>query len=307
MTTGVRSNNTRIYATSYPAVSLADEAMTDSGTHQTYTITNQIKRILDPDTAVVVQAAHDEIQSVTLTGGPTGGSFTLTWGGHTTSAIPYNALPSQVQSALQALTGVGPGNILVSGTTGAWIVQFTATLGQASQSLLTKDNSGLTGGTSPNVSIARVQAGSAFATISSGFTLYLVGAKVVFTSAQALGTYVRLHSGAYLPYLAIAGADTAEFAGTLTTQDTTDFTDNGYHSYTPLILSGTLKAHTWWHNSAIIANLTNRDLLAISYLDDAGERYEGFCWVANSDIKSATKGMVECDYTFQLTDQFFVN
>ena len=307
MTTGVRSNNTRIYATSLPSVSLTDEAMTDAGDHQNYSITNQVKRILDPDTAVVVQAAHDEIQSVTLTGGPTGGTFTLTFGGDTTAGIAYNALPSQVQIALEALASIGAGNALVSGTTGAWIVQFTAALGQAAQSLLTKDATGLTGGTSPDVSIARVQAGSAFATISSGFALYLVGAKVVFTAAQALGTYVRLHSGAYLPYLAIAGANTAEFSGTLDTQDTTDFTDNGYHSYTPLNLGGTLKAHTWWHNSTIIQKLTDRERVAISYLDDAGDRYEGFCWVGNSDLKSATKGVVECDYTFNLDDQFFAN
>ena len=67
-----------------------------------------------------------------------------------------------------------------------------------------------------------------------------------------------------------------------------------------------LKCHTWWHNSAIIKNLLDRDLLAISYFD--GDHYnEGYCWVANSDLKSATKGVVEADYTFQFTDQFFTD
>ena len=308
MTTGVRSNNTRVYATSLPAVSLTDEAMTDSGDHQTYAITNQVKRILDPNTAVVVQAAHDEVQTVTVTGAPTGGTFTLSFGGQTTTGIASNAAASVVQAALQALSSIGASNALVTGAAGGpYTVQLTGALGQADQAQMTADGSLLTGGSSPGVTVATVQNGAAFATISTGFALYLVGARVVFTAAQPVGTAVRLHSGAYLPYLAIAGANTAEFSGQLNTQDTTDFTDNGYKSYTPLTLEGTLKAHCWWHNSAIIQKLTDRELVAISFLADAGDRYEGFCWVGNSDMKSAIKGVVEVDFTFQLTDQFFAN
>jgi len=307
MATGVDNRNTRIYATSWPSVALTDEAMTDSGDHQNYKITNQVKRILDPNTAVVVQQASDELQSVTITGAPTGGTFTLTFGGNTTAGIAYNALASAVQTALQALASIGAGNALVTGSAGGpWTVQFTGTLGKANQAQMTASGAGLTGGSSPGVSIATTQNGAAYATISTGFTLYLMGARVVYTAAQPVGTYVRLHSGSYLPYLAIAGANTAEFSGQLATVETTDFTDNGWMAFTPTVSSGTLKCHTFWRNSAIIKNLTNRDLLAISYFD--GDTYtEGFCWVADSDLKSATKGVVEADYTFQLTDQFFAN
>lgn len=308
MATGIHSNNTRIYATSLPAVTLTDEAMTDAGDHQHYSITNQVKRILDPNTAVVAQVAHDEIQTVTVTGTPTGGTFTLTFNGQTTGTIAFNALASAVQTALQGLSSVGANNALVSGSAGGpYTVRFTATLGQADQPQMTASGAGLTGGTSPDVTPATVQAGSGFTTASSGFTLYLVGARVVFAVAQAAGTAVRLHSGKYLPYLAIAGANSAEFAGQLNTQETTDFADGGFKSFTPLTLEGTLKAHCWWHNSAIIQKLTSRELVAISFLDDAGERHEGFCWVSDSDLKTATKGVVEADYTFMLTDQFFVN
>jgi len=307
MATGVNNANTRIYATSYPSVSLTDEAMTDSGDHQHYSITNQVKRLLDPATAVVVQQANDEVQTVTITGGPTGGTFTLTFGANTTSGIAYNALASAVQTALQALASVGASNALVTGAAGGpYTVQFTAALGQANQAQMTASGAGLTGGSSPGVTIATVQNGAAFATISSGFVLQLIGAKIIYTVAQPVGTYVRLHSGAYLPYLAIAGANTAEFSGQLATVETTDFTDNGWQAFTPTVTSGTLKCHTFWRNSAIIKNLTNRDLLAISYYD-GDEYFEGYCWVSNSDLKSATKGVVEADYTFNFTDQFYLD
>ena len=293
MATGVNNINTRVYATSWPSVPFSDEAMTDAGDHQNYKITNQLHRMLDPNTAVVVQEAHDEIQSVTVTAG----SFTLTFGASTTGSLSNTSTASAVQAALQGLASVGAGNALVTGSTGGpFTVQFTATKGQASQSLMT----------STGATIARVQAGSAFATIASGFVLYLVGARVVFTVAQAVGSYVRLHSGSYLPYLAILGADTAEYNAQNNSQETTDFIDGGWKAYTLTTTEGTLKCHAWWQNSAIIQNLINRDLLAISYFD--GDNYnEGYCWVSDSDLKSATKGVVETDYTFQLTDQFFVN
>jgi hypothetical protein len=58
--------------------------------------------------------AGDNVQQVQLTGNPTGGTFTLTFNGQTTSAIAYNASASTVQSALQALSSIGSGNVLVS-------------------------------------------------------------------------------------------------------------------------------------------------------------------------------------------------
>ncbi len=47
--------NTTLNITAQPAISLTNEACTDSGDHTTYTITNSAKRYLDLNTAVVVQ------------------------------------------------------------------------------------------------------------------------------------------------------------------------------------------------------------------------------------------------------------
>lgn len=47
---------------------------------------------------------------------PTAGSFTLTFGGQTTAAIAFDATPAQVQSALEDLSTIGEGNVLVEAT-----------------------------------------------------------------------------------------------------------------------------------------------------------------------------------------------
>ena len=70
----------------------------------------------------------------------TGGTFTLTYGGQTTSAIAYNAATSAVQSALVALSSVGSGHVTVTGSAGNYVVVFTTVTGT-----LTGSGSSLTG------------------------------------------------------------------------------------------------------------------------------------------------------------------
>lgn len=96
----------------------------------------------------------DNYQVVTINGGPTGGNFTLTYKTQTTASIAYNATAAQVASALQALTAIGATGCTVSGSAGG---PYTVTLTGAlvnDQSLLTHTDS-LTGGVSPNVTIAQ--------------------------------------------------------------------------------------------------------------------------------------------------------
>lgn len=57
----------------------------------------------------------NQVQTVKVTGNPTGGTVTLTVGGQTTSAIAYNATPAVVKTALAALSTVGTGNVIVTG------------------------------------------------------------------------------------------------------------------------------------------------------------------------------------------------
>lgn len=58
----------------------------------------------------------NEQQTVKVTSA-TGGTFTLTYSGQTTAAIAYNATAAAVQTALEALSNIDPGDVLVAGTT----------------------------------------------------------------------------------------------------------------------------------------------------------------------------------------------
>ena len=83
-----------------------------------------------------------EAFTVTLTGTPTAGTFTLSVGGQTTAGIAYNATATAVQSALAALSNVGTGNVIVTGSAGGpYSVTFSPVIGP-----LTANGSGLTGG-----------------------------------------------------------------------------------------------------------------------------------------------------------------
>lgn len=63
----------------------------------------------------IVGQPTNEKQRVTVTGSPTGGTFTLTYSGQTTAAIAYNASVATVQAALEALSNIAVGDIFVSG------------------------------------------------------------------------------------------------------------------------------------------------------------------------------------------------
>lgn len=104
-----------------------------------------------------------EVQTVTITGSPTGGTFTLTVEGGTTAAIAYNASAATVQAALEALAGVDPGDITVTGADGGpYTLTFNAGGGNVAQ--ITASGASLTGGTSPSVAIATTTAGASTGT-----------------------------------------------------------------------------------------------------------------------------------------------
>ena len=113
----------------------------------------------------------DAVQTITVSGTPTGGTFTLTYSGDTTAAIPYNATAGQVATALNALGNVGAGGVTCSGGPfpgTAVIVTFGGSLANAPQPTMTATSS-LTGGTSPAVTVASTTAGQTAETIIGVF------------------------------------------------------------------------------------------------------------------------------------------
>ena len=107
------------------------------------------------------------VQTITIGGTPTGGTFTLTFAGKTTAAISWTAtdatLASNVQTALNALNNVGASGVVATVGTGSsgigtYLATFSGTnMARKAQATMTVTSS-LTG-TSPTIAVATTTAG----------------------------------------------------------------------------------------------------------------------------------------------------
>lgn len=98
-----------------------------------------------------------EVQQIAITGGPTGGNFTLTFQSQTTANIAYNASAATIQSALEALSNVDPGDVVCTGGPlpgTPVVVTFGGQYAGANVTQMTANSAGLTGGTSPTVNVS---------------------------------------------------------------------------------------------------------------------------------------------------------
>lgn len=105
---------------------------------------------------------QNEVQTVTVSGTPTGGTFRLQFRGQATANIAYNAAAAAVQTALLALPNVGATDLAVTGGPGPgtpWVVTFGGNLAGQNVDILTLENNGLTGGTNPTVTVVSTTAG----------------------------------------------------------------------------------------------------------------------------------------------------
>jgi len=91
----------------------------------------------------------NEIQTVTITGTPNGGTFTLTYDGAETATINHNANAATVATRLEALATIGT----------PYVVQFIGDLARLDLPLMTADGALLTGGASPDAAVALTQTG----------------------------------------------------------------------------------------------------------------------------------------------------
>lgn len=99
----------------------------------------------------------EEVQTVTE-GGSGLTSYTLTFSGQSTGSIAAAATAATVQTALQALSNIGPGNVTVTGpTSGPYIVTFTGALAETNVAQMTSTPTGGSG----TVTVATTTAGGA--------------------------------------------------------------------------------------------------------------------------------------------------
>ena len=134
-------------------------------------------------------APVSEVQTVTLStaplNDPDGGTFTLTYGGETTSSLDWDATTVQIEAALEALSTVNPGDITVSAPIdNAVTFTFADTLGDVD---LISINSSLTdGGVAVTGSIAETTTGQAVQGILEGnATATLVNGQIRITDAAS--------------------------------------------------------------------------------------------------------------------------
>lgn len=118
-----------------------------------------------PDNPILftVNPIVNTVQIVTVSGSPTGGNFTLAVLGEVTSGLAYNISANGMQTALEALSTVGSGNVLVASGIGGggenvYQVTFQGSLaGQSVPTIQTADS--LVGDTLPGVTAETVENG----------------------------------------------------------------------------------------------------------------------------------------------------
>lgn len=155
------------------------------------------------DAAFLTLGGVNEVQTITITGTPTGGTFTLSLArlgqnglplaSSTTTALAFNASAATVQAALLALPNVPANSLTVTGGPGPgtpYVVTFIGGMGKLDVPLITASATGLTGGTTPAVSVVETVKGS------STFTgLYRLTSGTILASAPD-GKSVRPYTAA---------------------------------------------------------------------------------------------------------------
>jgi len=121
--------------------------------------------VLPGTIGTTVKMTDPEVQTLTVTGTPTGGTYLLSWTDadgkvYTTAPLAYNAGGSDVQSALRLLPGLEDVEVGTSGTVPGYThtVTFEGIGGNVAQLSVTNR---LTGGSSPTVTPATTSAGTA--------------------------------------------------------------------------------------------------------------------------------------------------
>lgn len=97
---------------------------------------------------VTESGGTSEVQTLTATGPPTAGTFTITFDGETATAVPFNATATQVRDKLASLGNLDASDITVTGgpiNTTPVVVTFD--IPQGDVPAMTINNTGLTGGT----------------------------------------------------------------------------------------------------------------------------------------------------------------
>jgi hypothetical protein len=178
-------------------------------------------------------------------GSSAAGTFTLTFGGQTTSSLAFNAPVGTVQTALESLSTIGAGNVIVSGGAGSYAVYFIGALAGADQPAMVPV--GLDGAT---VDLITMQNGGSFPFDQRG-----TGFPRLTGAAVDIGAY-ELQS---LPAeIAVKGNGIEIPSGATNTPNVDDFTDFGTVTIRSIMAQRTFTIH---NTGGSPLNLTGVELL----------------------------------------------
>jgi hypothetical protein len=191
--------------------------------------------------ATQTPGSANEFQTLDTAGAVTGGTFTLTFNGQTTAALNHYATRGQIETALEALSNIGAGNVNVTG--GALpgspvVVEFQGALASTDVSQLIVDGSALTAGslrslsTTTQGSFNETQQLNTSGTLTAGdFTLTFDGettAPIAFnadaaTIQTAIESLTTVPAGSVIVSGTLATAIEIQFTGALTQQEVSQF------------------------------------------------------------------------------------
>lgn len=131
----------------------------------------------------------DEVNTISISSTVSGGTFTITAGGQTTTALAFNATAATIQAALEALSNVVAGDVVVTGgpVATADVILTWGGLFSGTAIVVTLDDASITGGGS--VDVAETTAGVGAANdlnVIKGFVADVEGVQVHATG-EVLG------------------------------------------------------------------------------------------------------------------------
>jgi hypothetical protein len=155
--------------------------------------------------AALIQAATnigseqtDDVQTLSVTGSPTGGTFVLAGGPIGSNVtVNWNEVAGTLQAKIAAVAAIGVGQVICSGGPlpgTAITITWSGTLAGNPQQILTLGTNSLTGGSSPAPAVAHTTVGVSVAK---------------HTARQTLATNILSNPGKYVALFALAVSENA--------------------------------------------------------------------------------------------------
>lgn len=140
----------------------------DFGTgSQTYAMANSVfsqqPNILAGGGALIVIPFVEAEQTLTFSGVAASGTFVFNYGGHASAAINWNDTVSQIQTKIQAMTGLSAATVTGSIASEALVVSFNGIYGPLSLATITSNSLATSAPASITVTVTTTQAGETMA------------------------------------------------------------------------------------------------------------------------------------------------